>query len=187
MAEKLIKSKERVAKFAEVFTPSHIVKKMVDLIDKEMGDEDYAFKTWFDPAVGTGNFPVEILERKLKWCDEHNIDNKNKIRALSSIYAVDIQEDNVIETRQRLLDILMQHLNHPSVYDIAVAESVLEANIMLGDTINRPEDIIFLVWNEQSFPYPVGGCRLSDMVGEDIMKDIEKRRKAKAKKLAKTV
>ena len=66
--EKLIKSKQRVKDYAEVFTPSRVVKQMVDLIDEEMGDDHYGFKTWFDPAVGTGNFPAEILHRKLQWC-----------------------------------------------------------------------------------------------------------------------
>lgn len=181
MAEKLIKSRQRVKDHAEVFTPSHIVKQMVDMIDKEMGDENYAFKTWFDPAVGTGNFPAEILERKMKWCDEHDLSNREKLRSLASIYAVDIQQDNVEETRERLKGIVIKHLNKPSVCDIAIAESVLEANIMLGDTINEPEKIVFLSWSKHAFPMPDNETRLSDMLGEDYMKNLEKRRKKKAK------
>ena len=38
MAEKLIKSKERVQKFAEVYTPAHIVKDMCDLIPETLWD-----------------------------------------------------------------------------------------------------------------------------------------------------
>lgn len=182
MREKLIKSKERVSKFAEVFTPSHIVKQMVDLIDKEMGDKDYGFKTWFDPAVGTGNFPAEILERKMKWCEERGLDNKEKLRSLASIYAVDIQQDNVEECRDRLKQIAINHLSHPSVWDTAIAESVLEANIMLGDTINKPEKIVFLSWSKHTFPIPDNETKLSDMLGEDYMKDLEKRRNKKTKK-----
>lgn len=36
MPEKLIKSKQRVKDFAEVFTPAHIVKDMCDLVPEEM-------------------------------------------------------------------------------------------------------------------------------------------------------
>lgn len=36
MTEKLIKSKQRVKDFAEVFTPKHIVKDMCDLVPEEM-------------------------------------------------------------------------------------------------------------------------------------------------------
>lgn len=36
MPEKLIKSKQRVKDFAEVFTPKHIVKNMCDLVPEEM-------------------------------------------------------------------------------------------------------------------------------------------------------
>lgn len=36
MTEKLIKSKQRVSDFGEVFTPAHIVKDMCDLVPAEM-------------------------------------------------------------------------------------------------------------------------------------------------------
>ncbi|EKC65893.1 hypothetical protein LEA_10084, partial [human gut metagenome] len=35
MTEKLIKSKQRVSDFGEVFTPAHIVKDMCDLVPAE--------------------------------------------------------------------------------------------------------------------------------------------------------
>lgn len=185
MAEKLIKSKQRVKDFAEVLTPSHIVKQMVDMVDKEMGEDNYGFKTWFDPAVGTGNFPAEILERKMIWCKERGLNNREKLRSLATIYAVDIQQDNVEETRARLKQIALKHMDNPTITDEIIAESVLEANIILGDTINEPEKIVFLSWSKHTFPVPDNESRLSDMLGEDYMKDLEKRRKAKAKKEAK--
>lgn len=185
MVEKLIKSKKRVKEFAEVFTPEHIVKKMVSLVDENFDDEDYGFKTWFDPAVGTGNFPAEILERKMQWCDKHQLGNKEKLRSLASIYAVDIQEDNVEECRERLKKIVVNYLNRPSVWDITVAESILEANIIIGDTINEPEKIVFLSWSKHTFPTPDNETKLSDMLEKDYMKDLEKRRKKVQKKIGK--
>ena len=62
MAEKLIKSKQRVQDFAEVYTPSWLVKDMCDLIPQEMWND--IDKTFLEPACGNGNFLVEIFDRK---------------------------------------------------------------------------------------------------------------------------
>lgn len=157
---------------------------MVDLVDKEMGDENYAFKTWFDPAVGTGNFPAEILERKLEWCKSHKLSEGEMLRALSSIYAVDIQEDNVLETRDRLFRIFRKYMGCGDDYPIlqSLAKEILKANIILGDTINESEKIVFLKYEKIGFPFAVTEHKLSDMLGKDYMKDLEKRRKARTKK-----
>lgn len=102
MPEKLIKSKQRVSDFGEVFTPAHIVKDMCDLVPEEMWvNIDITF---LEPACGTGNFLAEILERKFKLCK----DWEDGLRALKSVYGVDIQQDNVEETKQRLFDIVYQ-------------------------------------------------------------------------------
>lgn len=66
------KSKDRVRDFGEVFTPVNIVKDMCDLVDNAIAKEDnitpkaILAKTWLEPSCGTGNFLVEILERKVK-------------------------------------------------------------------------------------------------------------------------
>lgn len=66
MTEKLIKSKQRVSDFGEVFTPAHIVKDMCDLVPAEMWVSIDI--TFLEPACGTGNFLAEILARKLELC-----------------------------------------------------------------------------------------------------------------------
>lgn len=185
MAEKLIRSKKQVKEYAEVFTPSHIVKKMVDLVDEQLGTEDYAFKTWFDPACGLGQFPLEILERKLLWC-QRNSNPMGMLRALSSVYGVDIQKDSILECRKRMLELFYKYVPAPvDSFIEAAAPSIVEANFIVGDTINRPEDIVFLEYHEENFPFNVTENRLSDMVGEEYMKALEKRRKREAKKQAK--
>lgn len=98
MPENLIKSKQRVKDFAEVFTPKNIVKDMCDLVPKEMWEN--VETTFLEPACGTGNFLVEILERKFKLCENW----EDGLRALKSVYGVDIQQDNVEETKLRLFD-----------------------------------------------------------------------------------
>lgn len=106
-----IKSKERVNKFGEVFTPSNIVKDMLDL--EGVKEYSYTFdKTFLEPACGNGNFLVEILARKLSCLDSLDKNDKDNwamhmLQAVSTIYGVDIQEDNVFESRERMTKIIL--------------------------------------------------------------------------------
>ena len=58
----LIKSKRRVADHGEVFTPAWLVEKMLDMVKGETERIDARF---LEPACGSGNFLVPILQRKL--------------------------------------------------------------------------------------------------------------------------
>lgn len=58
----LIKSKKRVADHGEVFTPPWLVEKMLDLVKGETERIDARF---LEPACGSGNFLVPILQRKM--------------------------------------------------------------------------------------------------------------------------
>lgn len=58
----LIKSKQRVADHGEVFTPDWLVEKMLDLVK---GETELIDARFLEPACGSGNFLVPILQRKL--------------------------------------------------------------------------------------------------------------------------
>jgi hypothetical protein len=58
----LIKSQKRVADHGEVFTPPWMVEAMLDLVKDETERLDSRF---LEPACGSGNFLVRILQRKL--------------------------------------------------------------------------------------------------------------------------
>lgn len=90
--------------FAEVFTAEREVKAMLDLLPCSVSKNIDA--TYLEPACGTGNFLIEILERKLMLIAESSSAEEKAfcvLRALASIYAADIQLDNVKESRARLL------------------------------------------------------------------------------------
>ena len=129
MTEKLIKSKQRVKDFAEVFTPKHIVKDMCDLVPEEMWVNIDA--TFLEPACGTGNFLVEILERKFKLCQSW----EDGLRALKSVYGIDIQMDNVIDARQRLFDMYIAKFPKSPALSGIMAAQILASNIVCGDFI----------------------------------------------------
>lgn len=134
MSEQLIKSKQRVKDFAEVFTPAHIVKDMCNLVPEEMWIS--VDTTFLEPACGTGNFLAEILERKFKLCQSW----EDGLRALKSVYGMDIQQDNVEETKQRLFDMyIKQHPKSPAVSGL-IAAQILENNIVCGDFIKEWKD-----------------------------------------------
>jgi len=93
----IYRDKLRVKATGEIFTPTSRVQTELDKIQKHEPD---AFinptKTFIDPGVGDGNFLGEVLIRKL----ENGIDFE---QALSTIYGVDLMQDNVDLCRERLL------------------------------------------------------------------------------------
>ena len=98
------KSKERVREHGEVFTAEREVKAMCDLVKDETERIDSRF---LEPACGDGNFLAEILTRKLEVVKrkykKSTLDyEKNAVLAISSVYGVDIMQDNVLACRDRL-------------------------------------------------------------------------------------
>ena len=104
MHEKIIKSKQRVQKHGEVFTPSWMVQKMIDTPGIKEATEDI-YKTFLEPSAGDGNFLEAILERKLSAVTK-NYDKRNwktkSLFALSSIYGIEFLEDNLEVARSRM-------------------------------------------------------------------------------------
>src|ERR1017187_4607596 len=101
-------SKQRVADHGEVFTAQREVNAMLDLVKQETERIDSRF---LEPACGKGNFLVEILERKLSVVElrygKNQLDyERYAVLAASSVYGIDILEDNIVECRKRLFGIL---------------------------------------------------------------------------------
>ncbi len=153
-----IKSKQRVADHGEVFTPDWIVNDMLDLVKQETERIDSRF---LEPACGNGNFLVEILRRKLTVVNQRY--GKNQIEyeryaviAISSIYGIDLLQDNVEEARKRLYDIFderytKKYKNNCKEDCRKSVSFILQRNILRGDALtllsdkNRP--IVFSEWS----------------------------------------
>lgn len=154
------KQKDRVQQFGEVFTPENIIKDMLDLLPtKDKGknlilnentdtEKSYISSTFLEPSCGDGNFLVEVLNRKLNCVSLSSIDN-DVLLAVSSIYGVDIQADNVLECRRRLYAILLDFYNTNnivlSIEQDEKLNEILFKNIILGNTI---EDRMLKVNND---------------------------------------
>lgn len=101
-------------------------------------------KTFLEPACGSGNFLEEILRRKLAGIRFGKVRSLPRyehwlLRALASIYGVDICADNVAESRLRLLELLRSHYHldantlTPSAGFAAAAEVIVGTNILCAD------------------------------------------------------
>lgn len=153
-------SKKRVTDHGEVFTSEREVKAMLDLVKQETLRIDSRF---LEPACGTGNFLVEVLERKLdivkkKYSKSQIEFERYAILALTSIYGVDILQDNVQTCRDRLLGIFTRYYldNYKKKFKpelLKVAEFILMKNIIWGDALSlktpdeKAEPIVFSEWS----------------------------------------
>ena len=124
-----IKSKQRGRERGEVFTAEREVKAMCDLIPEDIWRD--ITKTFLEPACGNGNFLVEIFERKLKYCKGE----KDGLKALASIVGIDIMQDNVEESRIRLMTMYCKAFPKASETAILLASGILCNNIICGNSL----------------------------------------------------
>ncbi len=158
--EKQVISKKRVTDHGEVYTSKREVNAMLDLVKQEAERIESRF---LEPACGTGNFLTGILDRKLRVVESRYGKSqleyeRNAVLAVSSIYGIDILEDNVVECRKRLFDIFDQ--KYSSFFKEAVKEEcrdavkyILEKNIIWGNALDlktvgeNPQPIVFSEWS----------------------------------------
>lgn len=84
----------RVKATGEVFTPTELVREILEQIPVEQFTDPT--KTFLDNSCGDGQFLGEVLIRKME-------NGSTFEQALSTIYGVDLMQDNVDECRKRLL------------------------------------------------------------------------------------
>jgi hypothetical protein len=149
-------SRKRVADHGEVYTAKREVNAMLDLVKQETERIESRF---LEPACGTGNFLAEILERKLRVAERKYRKSsleyeRNAVIVVSSIYGIDILEDNVIACRDRLLGIFDRSFNSLFKEDLRkTIQFILERNIIWGDALtlmtvgDNPTPIVFSEWS----------------------------------------
>lgn len=150
---KLVKSKQRVADHGEVFTPAWMVEAMLDLVKGETERIDARF---LEPACGSGNFLVRILQRKLAVVElkygQSNFERRHyALLALMCIYGIELLPDNIAECRANMLEILTNYLNGDASDDLHRAASyVLSLNLVHGDALtmrtHEGQPITFSEW-----------------------------------------
>ncbi|MBT4685472.1 MAG: SAM-dependent DNA methyltransferase [Candidatus Marinimicrobia bacterium] len=160
MIKSTITSKKRVTDHGEVFTSEREVNAMLDLVKQETERIDSRF---LEPACGDGNFLSEILNRKLKIVEgryrkSQNELDKYSLVAITSIYGVELLEDNVERCKERLFKIYLDWYNSISRGQINeklfnCVQFVLSKNIIHGDALTlkaigeSEEPIVFSEWS----------------------------------------
>lgn len=141
----LVKSRQRVKSYGEVFTPRHMVDKMLDLVrdDLESGP-GFVDKTFLEPAAGDGNFLVAILRRKLAAIEktfEPDLWPQESLFALASIYGIELLEDNHQDAQAVMLGQFAEfHEEHGTACSPATdlhraAAFFIATNIVCGNTL----------------------------------------------------
>lgn len=161
-------TKKRVADHGEVLTGMREVNAMLDLVKHETERIDSRF---LEPACGNGNFLAVILRRKLavveKRYGKSQLDfERYAVLAVSSVYGIDILEDNVRQCRERLYDIFDRDF-YSRVFKNGGKDKcreavrfILKRNIIWGDALTlktvgeQPSYIMFSEWS------PVNGSML---------------------------
>jgi hypothetical protein len=143
--EQVVRPRHRVKTYGEVFTPRHMVDRMLDLVGEELeSGPDFVDKTFLEPAAGHGNFLVAILSRKL-----HAIEKRypaeswpiESLFALASIYGIELLEDNLQDAKAVMLAAFHGfHQAHgtpcgPAADLHQAAAFLIEANIVRGNTL----------------------------------------------------
>lgn len=149
----LIKSRKRVADHGEVFTPAWLVDAMLDLVKDESERIDSRF---LEPACGSGNFIVKVLQRKLAAVESRfgrsEFERQHyALLALMCIYGIELLADNIAECRENMLEIFADTLNLQEADDLwRAAYYVLSQNLVHGDALtmlnSRKEPITFAEW-----------------------------------------
>ncbi|MCW5888332.1 MAG: SAM-dependent DNA methyltransferase, partial [Anaerolineales bacterium] len=160
MKEKQVVSKQRVVDHGEVFTNPREVNAMLDLVKQETERIDSRF---LEPACGTGNFLAEVMERKLRvvrrdYMNSQLAYERYAVLAVSSVYGIDILQDNVDACRERLFGIVDREYSELYKNDTKedfrrTVRYILACNIVWGDALtlktvgDDPQPIIFPEWS----------------------------------------
>jgi len=155
----LMKSKHRVQKHGEVFTPQWVVDKMVAIPGIKEKTED-VLATFLEPSAGEGAFLLAIEDIKLRFVTENysrDAWNTYALWALSSIYGIEFLEDNLAAARQNMLALFLDYYDAVQGSPLSKrsdlyksARAIIWANVVQGNTLTRKnllgEEINFSHW-----------------------------------------
>lgn len=192
------RSKDKVKKHGEVFTPDSIVNDMLDLVDTELNKDDlygYIDTTYLEPACGNGNFLLRIIDRKLNVVQKLPKEKQKAalIRAIASVYGIDIQTDNVNGSKKRIMQLIksgsIEVLELPNKevkefnfekFEIdegteKIIQFILDKNIICGNAltgkrcennVEQDEDIIILEYKFDSNKLTTQQFRFNEIKNE---------------------
>ncbi len=158
------KTRQRVRDLAEVYTNEREVNAMLDLVPDMFPSVDSPRdigSTFLEPACGAGNFLVAILERKLAFVKfgriYRSIDTFEAavLKALSSVYGIDIDPQNVNDSRHFLRVEIEHHVNmHLNSQPVTsgffpAVDVILTTNVIRSDALKDASQIELVEYHWQ--------------------------------------
>ena len=147
-----VEKSARTRSIAEVFTPPHVVKFMVDAAC----DDSRIDSRWIEVACGEAPFittrydaesgeeiPVDervgILDRKLRACPD-NVDKFTwATRAVQSVYGYELQGDSLLLARTNVLLTVAEFVENIGVDELRQVAEIVTRNFWLMDGLNVPD------------------------------------------------
>jgi hypothetical protein len=163
--EIIIKSSDRVKDHGEVFTPNRIVKLMLSQPEIQQKIHDLS-ATFLEPSAGEGAFLVELLKQKLAIALAKSSNatayNRNCLIALSTLYGVELLEDNVEMLVMNMITtfnleysriISEKFAGKVNQHVLDSAKVIIQANMVQGNTLEKTTSdgspIIFSEWKPE--------------------------------------
>jgi adenine-specific DNA-methyltransferase len=132
----LVKKYTKQKLTGQVFTPSHIVNKILD--DVGYNSTEILGKTILDPACGDGRFLVKIVERIIQYSNPSELANN-----LSKVYGFDIDIDAINKAKSQINN-LIKSFNIVVEWNIVVKNSLYK---ITNATDNMLDEYDFIVGN----------------------------------------
>ena len=141
----------------QVFTPEFIVEGMIEAVGaKEIED---ITKTILEPTSGDGAFTGRILERRLKkLIRQKDSYPANSIRAISTIYSIEMDRELIERQRNNVFTVFMKYARKSGLADdekyVSLAKLVIAHNFIWGMTnmMSPSAGVSF----EVAYPMPEG-------------------------------
>ncbi|MBR2773821.1 MAG: Eco57I restriction-modification methylase domain-containing protein [Selenomonadaceae bacterium] len=177
-AEKFLRKRT----IAEVFTPSHVVKQMIDALDDERIDS-----TWLEIACGeapfiTNRYDAEsgdiiarnqrtgILDRKLRLMPANADKFTWASRIVQSVYGYELQDDSLLIARANVLLTVAEFVEDITAAELEELAEIISRNFGRIDILNPPSaqlslfeatdwntgDEFFLGGTDMKFDYVIG-------------------------------
>ncbi len=141
-----IKSKSRVRNRGEVFTSEREVNNILALTQATSN----RYWRFLEPACGNGNFLEAILRQRLDHLKQDKVEwhPKNRefsvLKVLSTIYGVDIAEDNIAECKKRMRGVIFDYMPKKTTKEFLLAmDEIMNTNLIVGDMLKGKDKIYF--------------------------------------------
>jgi len=157
--KQITKDIDRIRSFGEVKTRNNEIQNMINLVNHEVKRIDSRF---LEPACGDGNFLSQILINKLDIAFQKSRKDNIKfeidcIYSLSSLYGIELLDDNVQKTRDRLIEIIEKYFkknfnldleeNYTKSIKYVLKKNIIHGNALTLKTVKNSTEIIFSEWS----------------------------------------